>query len=60
MERLTRFASDRKNTASVWLHRVVIVDWEGKFSSIASLRELEEHVPVVDVRIAPELPKDLT
>ena len=60
MERLTRFASDRKNTASAWLHRVVIVHREGKSPSITSIRELEEHVPVVDVRIAAALPKDLT
>jgi len=60
MERLARFASDRKNTASAWLHRVVIVHWEGKFPSVTSIRELEEHVPVVDVLIAAVLPKDLT
>jgi len=60
MERLTRFASDRKNTASAWLHRVVIVHREGNFPSIASIHKLKEHVPVVDVRIATELPKDLT
>ena len=60
MERLARFASDRKNTASSWLRRVVIVHQEGKFPSAASIRELKEHVPVVDVWIAPELPEDLT
>jgi len=58
MERLTRFASDRKNTASAWLHRVVIVDREGNFPSMASVHRLKEHV--VDVRIVTELPKDLT
>ena len=60
MEELTRFASDRKNTASAWLHCVVIVHWEGKFPSIASIRKLQQHVPVVDVRIATELPTNLT
>ena len=59
MEELTRFAADRKNTGSAWLHRVVIVHWEGKFPSIASIRKLESHVPVVDVRIAEGLPADL-
>ena len=59
MEELTRFASDRKNTSSAWLHRVVIVHWEGRFPSIPSIRKLEEHVPVVDVRIAKELPKEV-
>jgi len=60
MERLTRFASDRKNTGSAWLHRVIIVHRQGKFPSMASIHKLEEHAPVVDVRIATELPKDLT
>ena len=60
MERLTRFASDRKNTTSAWLHRVVIVHWEGKFPSMALIHKLKEHVRIVDVRIAAELPKDLT
>jgi len=60
MERLTRFASDRKNTTSAWLDCVVIVHREGKFPSMASVHKLEEHVPVVDVRIATKLPKDLT
>lgn len=60
MEELTWFASDRKKTSSTWLHRVVIVHWEGKFPSIASIRKLEDHVPVVDVRIDTKLPVDLT
>jgi len=56
MEELMRFASDRKNTSSAWLHHVVIVHWEGKFPNVASIHKLKEHVPVVDVRIATELP----
>jgi hypothetical protein len=60
MEELTRFASDRKSTTSARLHSVVILDCEGKFPSIASIRKLREHVPVVDVRVAEELPTDLT
>jgi hypothetical protein len=59
MEELTRFASDRKSTTSAWLHSVVILHREGKFPSIGSIRKLGEHVPVVDVRIAEELPADL-
>jgi len=59
MRELTRFASNRKNTDSARLHRVVIVHWEGKFPSIASIRKLEKHVPVVDVRISSVLPGDL-
>jgi hypothetical protein len=59
MEELTRFASNRKSTTSAWLHSVVILHREGKFPSIGSIRKLGEHVPVVDVRIAEELPADL-
>ena len=59
MEELRRFSSDRKNTTSAWLHSVVILHREGKFPSIGSIRKLGEHVPVVDVRIAEELPTDL-
>ena len=60
MKELTRFASDRKSTTSVVLHRVVIFHREGKFPSTASIRELEDYVPVVDVRIATRMPIDLT
>ena len=60
MEELTQFASDRKSTASARLHSVVILHREGKFPSIASIRKLREHVPVVDVRIAKEIPAELT
>lgn len=59
---LTQFASNRKNTTSVWLHRVVVAHWKTS-PSIASFRKLEEHVPVVDVRVrraAMWLPWDLT
>ena len=59
MEELTRFASDRKNTTSAWLHRVVIIHRDGIFPNIASIRKLEVHVPVVDARIATDLPTDL-
>ena len=50
MEELTRFASDRKDTTSVRLHCVVIADQDRYFPSADSIRELERHVPVVDVR----------
>jgi len=60
MEELTRFASDRKNTTSSRLHRVVIVDSGGKFPSAASIDALEKHVPIVDVRRGKKLPTDLT
>jgi len=59
VEELTRFASERMNSASAWLHRVVIVHTEGEFPNIASIRVLGEHVPVVDIRMGSELPKDL-
>jgi len=60
MEELTQFASDRKNTSSARLHRVVIVDSGGKFPSDASIDALEKQVPVVDVRRGKKLPTDLT
>ena len=59
MEELTKFASNRKNTTSARLHRVVIINPKGKFPSIASIDTLEKNVPVVDVRMGKEFPKDL-
>ena len=60
MKELTRFASERKNTVSAWLHRVVIVHPRGKFPSATSVYALGRCVPVVDVRFGMELPTDLT
>ena len=60
MEELSQFASDRKKTTSAWLHRVVIVHQEGKFPSVASIRELEKHIPIVDVQFGRILPTNLT
>ena len=60
MEELMRFASSRKNTTSARLHRVVIVNSKGKLPGFASIDALGKHVPVVDVRMSKELPKDLT
>ena len=62
MEALAQFASDRKNTTLTRLQRVVIVQERHQsemFPSIASIRKLERHIPLVDVRIATELPRDL-
>ena len=59
MEGLTRFASDRKKTTSARIPRVVITHRNGIFPSMASIRELEKHVPIVDARITEELPSDL-
>ena len=59
MKQLAWFTSDRKNTTSAWLNSVVIVNQEGIFPSIASIRGLEERVPVVEVRTAANLPMDL-
>jgi hypothetical protein len=58
MKELTQFTSDRKGTASVGLQRVVIFNRGGEFPSAASIRKLEEHVPVVD-RISTKIPTDL-
>lgn len=60
MERLTRYASKRKETTSAWLYRVVIVNPDGVFPGIGSVRNLARHVPIVDVKVGTELPKDLT
>ncbi|KAF9784622.1 hypothetical protein BJ322DRAFT_1109332 [Thelephora terrestris] len=59
MEKLARYALDRKGTTSAWLHQVVIINADGIFPSVASIRKLEEHVPVVDVRVGVELLRDL-
>jgi len=59
VEELTRFASDRKNTASARLHHVVIVDSGGKFPSAASIDALETQVPIVDIRRGKKLPTNL-
>ena len=58
VEELTQYASKREGTTSTSLHKVVIVNSD-VFPSIASIRKLEEHVSVVDVRVGKELPKNL-
>ena len=60
MEKLVRFASDRKNTSAARLHHVVIVDEDGRFPSAALIHALGKHVPVVDVRFGTKLPIELT
>jgi len=59
MEELARFARNRKNTASAWLYRVVIVSSSGNFPSVASIDALQRDVLVVDVRMGKKLPTDL-
>ena len=59
MKQLTQFAFDRKNTTSARLHRVVITHRDGILPSMASIRYLEEHVPIVEVRTAANLSTDL-
>ena len=49
MEELTQFASDRKDTTSAQLDRVMIIHRDGKLPSTDSIRRLGRHVPVVDV-----------
>lgn len=60
MEELAQYASKRKETTSARLYRVVIVDPDGVFPGIGFIRQLGERVPVVDVKVGKELPKDLT
>ena len=60
MESLERFASERKNIVSAGLGRVVIVCQERESPSVESIRAVERHGSVVDVRPSPmELPDDL-
>ena len=51
MGELTRFASGRKNTTSARLRRVVIIGHRsGTYPTFTSIRRLNEHVPIVDLR----------
>ena len=59
MEALTKFASDRKNTTSARLYRVVIVSSGRGLPGFASVDALGEHVPVVNVQMGKKLPADL-
>ena len=56
---LGQFALNRMATSTARLGRVVIVNSKGKFPSATSVCALGQLVPVVDVRMAKELPKDL-
>ena len=60
MEALTQFASNRKNTTSTWLHRVVIVEsWSQNPPSVPSIGALRKYVQSVDVSVGRGLPADL-
>ena len=59
MEALVKFVSDRKNTTSARLYRIVIINSRGDLPSIASIDALGERVPVLDVRVGRTLPADL-
>ena len=59
MKELTQFAFNRKNTASAWLYRVVIINSKGILPRFACIDALGRYVPVVDVRVGKELPADL-
>ena len=60
MGKLIQFVSNRKNTTSAWLRRIVIVNSRGNFPTISSIEALGEHVPIVNVSIGKELPTGLT
>jgi len=51
MEELKRFASERKNTTSVRLHRVVIIHQDGNLLSTNLIHGLGEHIPVVEAGV---------
>lgn len=56
MEALTQFASNRKNTTSTWLHRVLIIDClSRKLPSPYSIEALRRHFPVVDASMTTDL-----
>ena len=59
MKTLTKFVSDRKNTTSARLYRVVVISPGRNLPSVSSIDTLREHVPVVDVRTGKKLPADL-
>ena len=59
MEALTQFASNRKNTTSALLRRVVIVNSVEDLQDVLSINALREHVPVVDISVGRQLPADL-
>lgn len=60
MDELARFASDRENITSAPLHRVVVVNSEGRLPSTASIERLRGHITVVEVIEGCELPTDLS
>ena len=59
MDELAQFASDREDTTSTPLHRVVIVSSGGGSPNAASIERLRKRVSVVDVMEGYDLPTDL-
>lgn len=59
MESLAQFAFERKNTAFASLGRVVIVHENREPLNAESIRTVERHVSVVDVRPSGGMPEDL-
>ena len=59
MGKLARYASNRKGTTSAWLHQVVIINSDGIFPSMTSIRGLMKHVPVVEVKVGTKFPEIL-
>ena len=60
MAKLTRVALDRRNHTSTSLRRVVIVNSEGRFPSVGSIKRLRKYVSIVELLEGKELPKDLS
>ncbi|KAF9784681.1 hypothetical protein BJ322DRAFT_1065842 [Thelephora terrestris] len=60
MATLTQIALHRKNSTSKSLHRVVIVGSKWQFPPRASVQRLREYVPIVEVLMGREFPKDLS
>ena len=59
MADLAQAALNRENSASTSLHRVVIINSEGKFPTAASVERLREYVSTVEVLEGTEFPRDL-
>lgn len=59
MQELKKYSSDRKETTSARLHRIVIVDSKGELPPFPLIDNLGKYVPIVDVRVGKELPPDL-
>ena len=60
MAKLTRVALDRRNHTSTSLRRVVIMNSEGRFPSVGSIKRLRKYVSIVELLEGKELPKGLS